>query len=301
MESQFVPKPELERLHRGSHEYFISEVTDAVARAGHLFGEGAKPELVSTFPTQAIVCVESKGYYRVRVVRNKDNKLEASNPEQINVPVYKSDNIRDYLKQEAGSIVSKFLNGSKVLAEDVVRDLVDLVPAEKPLSETELTAIAVAAVKADRPWKRLFVEKQLQIKKIAGEVPAEVEPKFERIVSGAVPLSALSEYKSLVHSALAELHERIAKLLESIEARSKQAASQKFDSNAGALLVSFASFAEDLKSDLRQVHRSIRETVSRVNDIRSLAELHDVAALELNQYVIATRFIENVLNNLKSE
>jgi len=285
---RYVPKSELDRLSLGSYEYLSEQVNESIRNArDKLFPKAASLKVVCTFPARAVV-ETNEGFFSVDLVRDGD-RLIAARASTLVVESYDDGSMVDFLRKEADCIVESFEGGDKATAAMRIKKLIQVAKAQTPISEGEISALAISKFQGDRPWKRVLAEKEARIRQIAGSTPeSTLSPKFERIIQGRVPVSSLDEYTSLVHQSLVEVDERITKARESAKASEKKLQSSAIP----GLVENISHFAEDLRLDLVDAGTALSSVNSRVHDLRFLAEVHDVVVLELAKYELAARFLE---------
>lgn len=295
--SHFVPTDAIAKLVEGSYEHLTASLDDL------LQVDGTRRKVIATFPSHVVVAEATGKFSRVEYAQAADGSIKILATEEINIPTYSPERVTEFVFHEAEDIVAAFLTGNKgALAR--LEGLVPFVTEDvRRKSEAEAVDAALAAVRGERVWRKLYTERADLIKTVLGAVTVEaVEPKFKLLVTGEIPVTKHEGYRELVQSDLTHLAKQIEGQADSVEAGSavvsevKERASD--DAEAAATLAVFESFASDLAADLRGMSLLVAESLKNVRGVANLGRLHDGLAAEFTNHEIAGRFVQQMAEKL---
>lgn len=292
---RFIPKEELKRLTIGSHECFISEVKLAVAAGKQrLFGDDVAVEILASFNDKALLLVDHSRVAKVTLRRAGDGSISLG--ESRDLPVKSYDQPSTYLSEKLEDAAVGFLAGNIEEAKKALRGAAELTETVAFFS-TEPT---LQSITADRPWKKLFNQKEGEITKAAGEFESpEFEEKFNHILKFGFAGLHHENYKALILKDFSHLIDEVSTLSENVRSStdSIKGATPGVDSDMD-MVTSFTSFATDLEYDLTQHSKSLKVALEHNASIEEMAKLYDALASQWSAYTTAAHFVDRLATDL---
>jgi hypothetical protein len=307
LETKLIPASEIKRLSEGSYEQLISRLEEAVAKdSKRIFGSVQETELISTFPGHAIVLGENGDFRQIRFESAQDGNLAITAIQEVAVPHFTKNNLNEFVEREASLVVDSFMRGGLTEAWSRLRGIIPYVEGDRKYSEEKLLSVMMESVRASRPWKTLFEEKQSEIKRVLWEDLAELDQnrlraKFIKIYDGDLIEDNREGYKGLVESDLNYLSKRARALLcmiESAEQTVRPVLKSLKESGKDDILTTFGAFTEDLIDDLGRICDIVDSRCSNLHTISNLGKLYDTLAEELYIYEVAGLFIDKTARRL---
>ena len=256
---QFVPSSEVAKLVANSYEALHTRLAEAVqSERARIFGHVDQAVLLGTFPSHAVVCSSDGRFAEVKYESTNTGSLKLLEHKILKVPTYTKDNLDSFVYDQAKAAVAGFLSGDKAGLTQRLSEMATLVGEKPKISEDEIANRLTMVIKEDRPWKKLFNEKRLEIKSnvidhITPLENARLSKKFERLYNGSTASDKLENFRDLVNEDFKYLTDRLIALtdlvsiaLESVDcvkagvtAESKDVAFTAFKDFSESLLSSF--------------------------------------------------------------
>ena len=301
MATHFVPTEEIQKLTLDSYEFLATKIDEAIAKdAKKVFGESIpnKIERIGTFSDHVLLAADDGRFVAVSYERGSNGSIKIVKSESVSVPLYTEANIDSYLMQEARSIVDSILAHDSTTVEMKMKALSPFVDGAKPQTEEQKVESVLAAIGADRPWKKLYKERQEQVSKFLGDSLKDIESK--KLTSKFSKMEEKSITEDLVRSDLAFMLESVGgyrKLTDSIgDLKDIQAT---VSGEERAAIVTFGAFVEDLRIDLKDVLEAISEYSKSIKSVVCLGRLYDALAEESFNYDVASRFAATMSASLR--
>jgi len=293
------------RLTMGSYEHTIAKLNEAIQRCKKSLFKEESIRVFGTFPGHAIVVAESGKFYRA-VFEEKDGAFKVTGVSGVPVPM--ADSVPDFVRTEVQSVVEAFLAGKIDAARIKLEGVAPFVGNRKQITESQLTESVISAMKAEKPWRRLYQEQEQKIRKflwgdLAAIQEAAVSPKFKKLYDGSMEAEEVETFRDLVSEETKELGYRLEALTRFVhEARAfvTQFEPKFRELGEDAIYTTFGAFSEDLESDLQSVSELVSESATGVSSVADLGKLFDAVAEALTDYEIAGRFVEKMAAKLHS-
>jgi hypothetical protein len=306
--SSFVPSEEIRKLTFGSYEQLRTQVAESIESSREkLFGSQSPVQVLGTFAGYAIVLSEDAKVFRVKFEKTQAGGVAPLTVEALSVLAYKPETMSDFAAREARAYVDAFMDGSKTVAMEHLKNLVPIVPAGKgTLPPAQIVEAFGNLVKGERGWKKVYTERIAQIRSTVKEELPKLEEqrmhdKFRRLYDGSIPKTDLESYKDLVTSDLNYLGQKIETLLSETEK-----SVTVFNGVVPALKTErkdptvqmFESFSEDFVADLKGVKKALLETTDHLNGVDDFGKIYDLLANELYRYEVAGQFVRKTSHRL---
>ncbi len=301
----FVPTDEIRKLTRGSYEQLIVRLTEAAEpHLVEVFGDTSW-EIVSTFANHALVLGENGDCYRVQFEKNKNDELTILGTSKYPV---KTVTEASYIKAEARKVVDAFIAGGMAEAKERITDLTRRVPAKRGMSDDRIAEAVRERVTADRPWKRHFAAQSANFRNFLGEsvvtsmlASTLTVNKFAPLYEAEIQTADMDTYFAVVQEAFTDLSTKLEGLQREVEdsaitLQSLTAAIAALDESE--VLTALDTFAQDLLSDIRSIHKVVQESIHQVGGVDSLGRIYDSIVENYNQYEVAVRFVVEMTKSL---
>lgn len=292
---------ELNRLAVGSYEHLISRLeTTLLSEGAKIFGSKGPTRIVGTFPGYAIVAAEDGRYARVKYDDAKGQIRILAHEDFKASPEPSQDS--SFLKEEASRAVEEFAQGDVQSSLDRLRGLIPLV---RRVDEEKILEVTLAFCNADRPWKRIFVEKSASIKRlILDEISSihqdRLQSKFGSLYNGTTVKDGLESYRNLVLDNLKDVETRTDSLLSKVSKVSNELAALRVETEDMETVSGFNDFSRDLKADLIRTKSVLSTVRPRLSKVDVLARLHDTLAESFHDLELASCFVVKMFNRLQA-
>lgn len=295
-----IPEREIIRLIEGSYEQRAIRVGKAIEGAVEKLGLSEEIEVAGVFDGYVVAhnADRSRAYkIKYEIAENKD--VIAISAEQLPI---KAVTPAEYALAEARAFVYAFINGSRSEAGEHLKNILPVVQEWHAHEPARALEAFESLVRGERGWKRVFAEREEQIKSAVGaDIGNQLAEKFRKLYDGSIQESEFGNYSDLVTSDLKYLTDRVDALLTSTEkavSGYKSAAPALKTESTDATIQMFESFAEDFVVDLRGVKNALVEANDIFNRIDEFGKIYDVLASELHRYELAGRFVEKMSRSL---
>lgn len=284
--SKLLPDAELRRLRVGSYEARIEEAAQAV-RAGL----GDEPfEIVATQDGRAVVYSGGK-FFRMELTEDGPTLSD------LDVEVFDTTSLHAFVEREAGAVVDLFLRGA---VKSAVSRLENLVPIA-PISGGDAEKIE-AMIAAPRPWRRLFeARREFIVGFLGDDVEAleegQLHQNFRKLYDGSIEEGKLDSYEDRVVKGTGIVLGRLEQARYEVEAALTSVA-DALSKSTEPVTALFSLFADDLHTDLSDLHESSSRVTEEVDDIRTRGKLCDALVGGLYDREVASRFVVVVADRM---
>lgn len=308
MQKLFVPVEEIRKLSHGSYEHVIAKIQDAVNESSKaLFGEKIEARICGTFPTNVVVMSEGGAMVRAFWEQAENGSIKIVRHEDLEVPAYTQENVGEYVSKQIGKAVRAWSGGRVQEAQDIIADVAPYVTERPQMEDHKVVDMLEIELTSSRPWRQILTKQIGRIRSTIGErkmkeIDSErADTKFSLLYSGALEEAKKAGYRDLVHADLSYLTSRVESLRDLVEASYSGVGSvvRSEDLKGEAAIRTFVTFAEDLISDLRRLHKVLSEAGNTLAKIDSLGKLYDVIAEGLYDREVAGHFVVTMANRLQ--
>jgi hypothetical protein len=111
----------------------------------------------------------------------------------------------------------------------------------------------------------------------------------------------MDTYAAVVHEALSDLGTKLEGLVHDLEDAAvslKSLVPAIAELGESEVLTALDTFAQDLLSDIRSVHKVVQESAHQVGRIDCLGRIYDSIAESFHQYEVAVRFVVEMTKSL---
>jgi hypothetical protein len=305
--SSFVPSEEIRKLTFGSYEQLKAQVENSIETSRErLFGSKSPVQVLGTFSGYAIVLTEDAKVFRVKYEKAQSGEIAPISAESLSVRAYKPETLSEFAGREAEAFVEAFMNGSKSLATEHLKNLLPIVKSKVTVEAPKLVEAFENLVKGERGWKKVYTERLAKIREmVKDELPRleenQLRTKFARLYDGSISQPEIGKYKELVTSDLKYLGEKIENLLSETEKAvtvSKGVIPALKPENRDLSVKMFESFSEDFVADLKGVKMALSEAREHLNGVDDFGKIYDLLANELHRYEVAGQFVAKMSRRL---
>lgn len=301
---RYINVEELKAVSRGSYEETIAALGElAQTNAAQLFGEDEAVSIVGTFPTLALVLSESGSLVRMFYERRPNGSLSIVRQESVELPIFVGEDVESYAQTRIREAVKMWRSGRIDEARKIISEAAPYVSDRPKVDEKKLVESAVAALRADRPW-RLMLAQQPELVEAAEEEewhPLEgLEPRFSLLYSGEIAESDLQEYRSTVLSKIEEARAKFEVCSKELTDCYIAAGSTLAEAPDDPAVLRFRGFATDLLSDLTSRCRVLEESRKTLARIYGLGRLYDAIVEDVNVCETACRFVRGMCERFTS-
>jgi len=305
---------ELHEMCKTSMECNIQEMRRMVKENKTQFGGSEKIEVfpIATYPKYVITMNENREVYRGDVERNGlTDRPYFTKIQKLGVRP-----VTDWMEEGMTNLnegVELLMEGKSGDAKKRMIEFINrfgamggnngLLQAKYKVIEKQLTA--------DTYWKKYMEENRAMVRKyLHGELSKLREPnvkaRYSELHTGMADATKLGQARERLVTELRDLGSKADQTLSRISDAVKQSQTALeqsggfHDLDSDVMVAQFKHFSADYVEDLQGLRGAIQEAL-RDGDVPAMAKVYDTAASRFDDYKIAGRLIEKVLENIRQQ
>lgn len=302
----FVPREEILKLTSNSFEHRAVKIEAVVKQEKQRLFDNAEPQVLGTFDKYAVILTDAGKVYRVQYEEAASGNLHLLSATLMNAAVYPREAMPSYLRKEAKAAADLFLKGMVGEANKKISQLAKLMDETTVYEDDKIVDPLLASIVSTRMWKQAIGEKtDADLKQVLGESYGKIDSqklraKFFKLYDGSMQGSELEKYRGLVNEDVGHLMGRMDVVFDQAlkSVGTLREFSEKVRDDERETVSAFVAFVEDLAEDVRQVKKTVAETLQGVDSVSSLGRLYDTLAEELLRYEIAGGFAVQMTTRL---
>lgn len=304
---------ELHEICKGSQECNIQEMRRLVKEEKTKFGGSDRIEVfpLATYPSHVVVTNENHDVYRADLDRN----TVTGRPYFTKITKLGVRPVSDWLAEgmdDLGSSVDLMMEGKN---SDAKKKMVEFINRFGAIGGREglLRAkykVITRQLEHENFWKKYIDENRAMVQKyLHGELiklrEPNIRPHYAEAYTGIVPADKLQALKEKLITELRELGQKADQTLNRISQAVKDSQPvlqhNSFRNVETAVMVPrFRQFSEDFVLDLQGLRGAVQEAL-RDGHVPAMGMVYDAAAARFDEYKIAGRLIEKMLENFKAQ
>lgn len=289
MDDIFIPANTIKQLREHSLESKIQAAQALVeSHAEQIFGSICETSSVVTFDDY-VVAANEEGTFKKVFFESKEEGLTITKVEDFTPAVYKGGAVRNFVVESAENAVNSILGEDIEGAKEALRELCGLTEEVKDVMGDYAAAAIVDMTKMPKLWRRILENYKKDIADLIGEskeTPAKYTSLYESRTREGAP-EVLKDLKELQESISDQV-----KLLMNFASKLREAdITDKVVGSAKAL-------SEDLYNDAKETASKLEGSLKNLRNAGALAIVYDTLSEELEQYKVATKFLEAISDRL---
>lgn len=304
---------ELHEMCKSSMECNIQEMRRMVKEDKAKFGGSEKIEVfpIATYPTHLVVMNENHEVYRADLERNNlTNRAFFTKIVKLGVRP-----VTDWLEEgmdNLGSSVDLLMEGKNSDAKKKMVEFINkfgAIGGQEGLLRAKYRVIA-KQLQHESFWKKYVDENRAMVRKyLHGELSKlrepNIRPRYSDVYTGAATAEKTGAVKEKLVNELREMGQKADLTLSRISQAVKDSApvleqNTFHDIEADVMVSKFRQFSEDFVQDLQTLRGAIQEAL-RDGHVPAMGMVYDTAAGRFDEYKIAGRLIEKILENFRAQ